>query len=334
MGWIARERMMFISVSALLISSLLLRRIPSYSLSDLKTVYFLFLLFTTTRSLERSEFFDSIAFKLRGRRAHGIVFASAFLSALVTNDVSLFITVPITLSLDIPSGDKEKLVILEAIVANGFSALTPFGNPQNIFIHVHYSLKFLRITETIYPLPIAVLLLALLLSGRIRIGLESAKYNLSKGWWVDLISLIIVALAVIDLVPDFLTVVSLAIVLRRPSVLKGIDYPLLITFLAFFGFTDNLKSFLNVSISGKTVFLSTVALSQLISNVPATLIMADFTSDWKGILWGSNVGGFGTLVASLANLIAYRMYGFSVLKFTLYNIAFLVMGITLGLIFT
>ena len=328
---ILKDKLFLISISALIVSCLLLRKLPSYDLSDLSTVYFLFLLFLSTKSLETTGVFSRIAWSFGGRSGMCIIIATGFLSALVTNDVALLIAVPITVALDMNSRDKEKLVILETIVANGFSALTPFGNPQNVFIHFHYSLGSLSIPLTVFPLSISTLLLAAVLARDCRIERDIEISPPRIGWifWFDLLFFSIVLLAILDLIPDPVSLISLLyFVLIRKKSLKLVDYPLLFSFLAFFGFTDNVSHALNLVLrSPNTVFLTSLSLSQVISNVPATLVLADFTRDWRALLWGVSVGGFGTLVASMANLISYRMFKFDLVRFTLYNVVFLVLGI-------
>jgi len=129
-------------------------------------------------------------------------------------------------------------------------------------------------------------------------------------------------------------VLAVLLFLRSRLFLK-VDYFLLGTFFCFFGFTDNLSSYLKVGeLSGAKLFWISSLLSQIMSNVPTALLLSDFTSDWKSLLWGVSVGGFGTLIASMANLIAYRLYVREVkepdrrflLKFHLYSFGFFLVG--------
>jgi len=120
-----------------------------------------------------------------------------------------------------------------------------------------------------------------------------------------------------------------------------IDYFLLATFLAFFGFTDNLMHILSFNLQNSTqVFLYSALASQVISNVPSALLFAEFTSDWRALLWGVSVGGYGTLISSLANLISYHLYKAYcndsksyLLRFHFYNFLVFLMGILVYFIF-
>jgi len=119
----------------------------------------------------------------------------------------------------------------------------------------------------------------------------------------------LVLLVVVRILPFAAVVPPILYALIFDRKALGVDYPLLATFLFFFGFADNIKALVSPMIehSGH-VFLFSALTSQAMSNVPATLLFGKFTADWKALLWGVNVGGFGSLFGSLANLIAYRVY--------------------------
>ena len=121
--------------------------------------------------------------------------------------------------------------------------------------------------------------------------------------------LVIVALTVLRVLPLAFGVLVLVYALIFDRKAMRVDYGLLLTFLCFFGLTENIKPLLNVDIEhSRHIFLFSALLSQIMSNVSATLLFAKFTTQWKALLWGANVGGFGNLVSSFANLIAYKFY--------------------------
>ena len=124
-----------------------------------------------------------------------------------------------------------------------------------------------------------------------------------------LVVLAIFVLSIVQILPLWLgVVILLGIFIVERGKIRA-DYLLLATFALFFGFTDNLKVLLSTTLAyPHHVFLLSSLLSQVISNVPAALLLADFTDKWNALLWGVSVGGFGSLVGSLANLIAYRLY--------------------------
>lgn len=312
-AFVKDEWLFLIAVLGLLLTSAYLHRVPSYSRSDLEILYILFILFIVTNGLQRHGVISGIARKLeRGRFvAAKMVIVTFFLSMFVTNDVALISIVPLTMMLHI--NNIEWLIILEALAANAGSALSPFGNPQNLYIYWFYNVPFSEFVVTI--IPFSALFLIFLLIGAFLINSnkishkDSAQEKLKTPAFIYLGMLIVFILAVLRVLPLVigLGVIFYALFFDRRSM--KVDYILLATFACFFGFTDNLQIILSgVLAHPHHVFLLAVGLSQVISNVPTALLLADFTAHWKSLLWGVSVGGFGTLVASLANLIAYRLY--------------------------
>jgi len=312
--FVLKERLLFASALGLLASSLYLKRVPPYSYEDGEVLLILWSLFTVIKGLERSGFFPFVAgFLARGRGA-GIKFVlgTAVLSTIITNDVAVLIVVPLVLRLDIEK--KEWLVILVISAANAGSALTPFGNPQNLFIYWFYNVEPAAFLGTVAPLVLlfsAVLLLAALFFGKkARTRRErSAPVHAPGLLHLYLFFLAVTVGAVLKLLPIAACGLVLLYALGWDRKSLKVDYALLLTFACFFGLTGNLKSVLAGRLEhAGNVFLFSALLSQFMSNVPATLLLADFTTNWKALLWGVSVGGFGSLVASLANLIGYRLY--------------------------
>jgi Na+/H+ antiporter NhaD/arsenite permease-like protein len=236
--------------------------------------------------------------------------ATFLLSMVITNDVPLVVVVPLTMLLDVPF--KGSIVILEALAANAGSALTPFGNPQNLFIYWHYHVNPLSFVLAILPFSLffaLVLAIASIRLGRGERGKGTEEVKVEKNAFVYIVLLLVLVLVVLRIFPIW---TGVAVLLYAASIdlrsLK-IDYFLLVTFLCFFGVADNLKVMLpSIIARSKNTFLISALVSQVISNVPAAILLADFTSKWKALLWVTNVGGFGSLVGSLANLIAYKLY--------------------------
>ena len=312
-GLIQEEWLLVSSAFGLVATSLIVRRLPSYSPSDFEILYILLILFLITTGLQRHGVLRRIARRVEsgGFISIKLVLATFFFAMVVTNDVALMALVPLTILLNIPH--KAWLVIAEALAANAGSALSPFGNPQNLFIYWHYDIPFADFITTI--LPFSLVFLALLVLGAMMIRargnpLATSKPNaLSRSAWFYIFALFIFALAVLRVLPLAIgaVVILYAIILDRDSL--RVDYALLLTFACFFGFTDNLQVLLESRLAHPHhVFLLAAFLSQIISNVPAALLLADFTDHWQALLWGVSVGGFGSLVGSLANLIAYRIY--------------------------
>lgn len=307
------EWLLIVSAFGLLSTSLYLHRFPSYSLSDFEILYILYVLFVVTTGLQKHHIVEKIAQRLeRGRAISAkLVLSTFFFSMLVTNDVALLSIVPLTMLLHVER--KEWLIILEILAANAGSALSPFGNPQNLFIYWLYEIPFGEFVKTIAPFSAVFLLL--LLAGAFVINTEGKSSNtgtpkkLSLSSYFYIGALFLFALAILRVIPLAVGWLILLYALAADRSSLQVDYALLFTFGCFFGFTDNLQVLLTDILSRPHhVFLLSTLLSQVISNVPAALLLADFTTHWKPLLWGVSVGGFGSLVGSLANLIAYRIY--------------------------
>ena len=338
---IIEEKLLIFVFLGAFFTSIWLRRFPKYSLSDLKVIYSLFVFLLILKGLERSNFFYYIAERLKAAGPFlgiKLIFLTALLAIFVTNDVALLIVVPLTLVLEIK--DRAILVILETITANAASAFTPFGNPQNMFIYYHYHLSafiFLKVISPFVLFSLSLVLIVGLVKARGKfLSLErNNNVKLNKiNCFVYLSLSVLFILAILKIFPLTIGLAALVYVLFLDRRSFAIDYFLLATFFVFFGFTDNLIQIFNFKLSNSQfVFSTSILLSQLISNVPATLFLADFTSNWQALLWGVSVGGFGSVVGSLASLISYKFYKSKfpqakfLLRFHLYNFAFLFLGI-------
>jgi len=230
---------------------------------------------------------------------------------------------------------KGILVILEALAANAGSALTPIGNPQNLFIYWIYAIHPAQFVMNIAPFSLFFFILIsfatyLLAGNETRQKPKLLKVEIHSKAYSYLILLVTLILVVLHLLPVFFSMIVFIYALLFDRRSLKVDYALLLTFICFFGLADNLKDVFSSDINrSANIFLYTAGLSQIISNVPATLLLSKFTSQWDALLWGSNVGGFGSLVASLANLIAYKLYishGASKNKRVSFTVLFLVMG--------
>ena len=308
-----KEWLLISSIIATLSTSLYLKRFPSYSHSDFEVLFILFLLFIIIKGLENSRFFLMIG-KIIEQGSFiplKLVCITAVLSMFVTNDVSLLIIVPLTLTLNITN--KGFIVILEALAANAGSAMTPFGNPQNIFIYWFYHIHFLDFLKTIFPFTLVSLSIILPFSLIVKVKKTEKRAeqdeSFNKNILLHMIFLFIMIMIIFHFLPLWFGFFPLLFYILFQRKNFNIDYILIATFFFFFGFTDNLKLIIDLKINNPhQVFLFSALLSQFISNVPSALLFSDFTNNWKALLWGVNVGGYGNLVGSLANLIAYRIY--------------------------
>ncbi len=282
-----------------------------------------------------------------------LTFAIFFLSSFITNDVSLLAFVPITIAL-FTETERERYIIdvvaLETISANLGSLLTPFGNPQNLFLFDKMEISGKDFVLTMLPIYITSLILLALsllfvfrkdLRDELVIKVENEEnVEKNKGMMMFYFCLLIFTLFAVLGYANWLTVFIFfmaMILLFDRSILKRVDWMLLLTFLCFFIFSTNLSQ--NKSVNGylsKIVngheFISSLVLSQVISNVPSAILLEPFSTNLKALLYGVDVGGLGTLVASLSSLIAFRLYSKSkdarkmhfFAVFTLWNVVFLI----------
>ncbi|ANF23422.1 SLC13 family permease [Thermococcus piezophilus] len=334
------EWLFSLSVSGLVLISLVTQRIPHYSTDDFQVVFTLFVFLVIVNGLQRENVLRFLAANFQGNLgAVKLVAITGILSIFVTNDAALITMVPLTLVIDFE--DAALVVILETLMANAVSALTPFGNPQNLFIYYHYNVSPADFVHTILPFVLVMSLVILFMSLRVRANPEvEFSGKPSREGWIYVGMFLLFIAAVLKIVPLWVGVIVLGYALLFDRRRLRVDYFLLGTFLAFFGFTDNVSHLLRFELEfPHQTFFTAAFLSQIMSNVPSALLIADFTSDWKALLWGVNVGGFGTLIASLANLISYRIYSSHrnkertyLIRFHLYSFSLFLLGIILYLV--
>lgn len=251
-----------------------------------------------------------------------LVFLPFFCSMVITNDVSLITFVPfglIVLRMAAQERLAVPLVILQTLAANLGSMLTPMGNPQNLYLYGKSGISFGELCGYMLPYVLlsGVLLTALILMHRPvaipEISLD-VPMNSPRLLTLSTLGFVICLLGIFKLVSPtaIAAVILIFLLLTDRALLREIDYSLLGTFLALFIFIGNLGAvagFQNLlsSLLDGHVELVAVLTSQVISNVPAALLLSGFTTQWKPLIVGCNLGGLGTLIASMASLISYKM---------------------------
>ena len=310
--FVLKEWLVIASGAGFALTTLYTKHFPIYSVNEIEVLFILFVLFVVINGLQKSGLILRAAQNIEKGRAIPLklLLGTFFLSMLVTNDIALIVIVPLTLSLNI--NQKDILVILEALAANSGSALTPFGNPQNLYIYWFYNVPPDTFIKTISPFSLLFLGLLIVSSILIRIRndlYEDQVHKIDKKAYLYGVLLIVVLLTVFRIFPVSIGIVVILFALVFDRKALRIDYALLLSFFFFFGIADNLKTILSSEVShSEHIFLFSALVSQVMSNVPTTLLFAKFTSNWQALLWGSNAGGFGSLFGSLANLIAYKLY--------------------------
>lgn len=258
--------------------------------------------------------------------ALGLVAASAVLSMAITNDVALFIAVPLTLAMcRIAHLPAARLVVFEALAVNVGSALTPIGNPQNIFLWQRSGVPFAAFVSAMLPLVAALALVLLALAAwafpgtPVRLRGERQAIELDVPLLVVSLGLYAPFLALADRhhVGWGLALVGVTFLALRPHLVRDVDWGLLLVFVLMFVDLRGLADLPAVRgwVAGlalelpKHLYAAGIVASQAVSNVPATIALGEYSRDWRTLAFAVNVGGFGLAIGSLANLIALRMLG-------------------------
>ena len=281
-----------------------------------------------------------------------------FCSMFITNDVALIMFVPMTLEIFAHSKRRGLIfvIVMETLAANLGSMLTPIGNPQNLYIYSFYQLDMLDFFRYVLPIGAVsyVMLIGLTLlskNSRIDIALEPKIQlrNLAKPLLYYIILFLVCIATVLHFLDYricFLSVLAATFIADK-KILAKVDYGLLLTFVCFFVFVGNLdridaiKNALSLFLQGR-VFIVSALCSQIISNVPAAMMISPFTTDVQPLLLGVNVGGLGTPVASLASLISFKLYSKSenpapgkyLGVFTVYNLTLLLLLSAIAMLVT
>ncbi len=322
-----RDTVLTVSLALALVSSLFFRPRLAYIDFSVLGMLLSFMLvvagFRQLRVLEKAA--GVLFFRCRTTRhaAAVLVWLTFFMSMLVTNDVALLIFVPLTLITGKQiKMDVGRIVIFQTLAANLGSACTPMGNPQNLFIYYHYNLTAGYFFSVLGPLSVlSALWLALLVHGLPSRKLQMESHSIETGPRPRILLfsalLFLCLLSVMHLVsPLICTAVVVAVVLVTDrQLLKQADYSLLLTFAAFFIFIGNLSHWEAIRQlhhylhhARGIVYLTGIVASQFISNVPAAMLLAGFTRNAWELLLGVDVGGLGTLIASMASVISYKLY--------------------------
>lgn len=325
--FLKKESVLVIALSLATISCFIAT--PKLSYIDFKVLILLFNLMIVVAAFKELSVLDSIAISLlkkcKSYRAIStiLVFITFISAMIVTNDVALLTFVPLSIVVARKANiNVLKIVIFQTLAANLGSSFTPMGNPQNLFIYSFYNLKpvdFFVITGPILLLSIAFLLLLINRDKKmdLSIDLKDVKIDNKNHIFIFTVLFLIILLSVFHLIDYKLTFVItvLTVLVLNKKLFSQVDFSLLITFIGFFIFVGNISTLDSVETfmesllkSGKSTFITSILSSQVISNVPATMLLSGFTDHVKALLLGANIGGMGTLIASLASVISYKIY--------------------------
>lgn len=366
-GFLKKETVLVISLFLAIISMLFVFPNKEYiNYIDFRVLCVLFMLMLVVCALNNIGFLDRIAKKLISkvlnfRQLYIVLVLLCFFSSMfITNDVALITFVPFTINVLSCCKMKKKMIrviVMETIAANLGSMLTPIGNPQNLFIYSNYNMdiKSFFIIMLPYATSALILIIALIIfdkDGKSKIEsipniiVDTPRYGLKVFYFLALFAL---ALLVVVFKFDYriiTPIVVLLVVIINYRLLFKVDYSLLMTFVFFFIFIGNsgqiesIKETLILLVNGNE-FAFGLTLSQIFSNVPATMLLSGFTKNNIPLLIGVNIGGLGTLIASMASLISYKFYANEqnskklnyLLEFTILNILFMTILVVIYIIF-
>lgn len=329
---------------------------------DFKTLACLFCLMASVMGFLHEGMLEKVSLLLSARLHDSrkltlfLVFSCYFFAMFVTNDVALVTIIPITLAILSTCGFERQtafIVILQTIAANIGSSLTPIGNPQNLYLFSYYKMTLGNFLMTIFPIVFAgglLLALSCLLVPAMELQSPAVPSTspLRKQKLILYSVLFLISIAsVFDWIPyPIATVIIFATLwITNTQILAKVDYSLLATFAFIFIFVGNIGqieviyAFLSSITQDHTLFVA-ILTSQITSNVPAAVLLSGFTGNAHQLLTGVNIGGMGTLIASMASVISYKIYigtykkdNVKYLKlFTLWNLLFLIVLSVLGVL--
>ena len=377
LNWIKKETVLTIAAILALISMFFVTPDRQYiDYLDVKSLVILFCFMAVVAGLTNIGAFAWLADRMLSRvqsirsLAIVLVMLSFFFSMLITNDVALITFVPLTIVL-LNTLDKEikdkwmiPIVVLQTVAANMGSMLTPVGNPQNLYLYGISGMECTTFISIMLPYTgIALVLLIVLIflfdfrakkcdeanakTGSIACIKADKNVNIDKKMLILYLllcfPLFLTVLRCLDYKILFV-IILIAIGIFDRKIFTKVDYSLLFTFVAFFIFIGNMgrieefSGLLSKVIEGREVITAALS-SQIISNVPAALLLSGFTSDYKSLIIGTNIGGLGTLIASMASLISYKLItrenpdikGKYMVMFTWVNVLFLVVMLAIVL---
>ena len=353
-GFVKKNIVMLIALLAAIITMFFVPPDKQYlNYFDYKTLTCLFCTLAIVCALKNIHFFYMLAHKIVQlfKNARMSVLALTYItfigSMLIANDMALLTFLPLGFLVLTTTG-KEKYMaftfIMQNIAANLGGMLTPFGNPQNLYLYTKFNIptgEFMSIMAL--PFIVAILLITLSCIIFVKnepLEVKDEKIELSPARTV--IYLILFALSIVivfRVIPYFigLIVIPAALLIMDRKVLRMVDYPLLLTFVFFFIFSGNMaridavRNIFSMLLEKSTLLVSVIS-CQFISNVPSAILLSQFTENYRELLLGVNIGGTGTLIASLASLITFREYvkhnpkktGYYVALFSAFNFAFLI----------
>ena len=353
-NFVKKNTVMVIALVAALVSCIFVPFDKEYiGYFDFKTLTCLFCVLAVVCALKNIKFFYTLAKKIvqKFKNARMSVIALVYItfigSMLIANDMALLTFLPLGYFVLSETG-KEKYMaftfIMQNVAANLGGMLTPFGNPQNLYLYNKFhidNLEFVQIMAVPFVLSIAMITVCCMIF--VKPEQLEMKYDIGhlprRKTALYLILFALSVIIVFRVIPYWIGLIVITVVLLfvDRSALKKVDYPLLLTFVFFFIFAGNVarigivKEFFSM-LMDKSALLFSILSCQVMSNVPSAILLSQFTENYHDLLLGVNIGGVGTLISSLASLITFREYTkhnpgrtkYYIKVFSAYNFLFLI----------
>ncbi len=330
LGFIAKNTVMMVALLAALVTSFLVPPDREYlGYFDFKTLTCLFSVLAVVCALKNIRFFYILArkivqcFKNTRYSILALVYITFIGSMLIANDMALLTFLPLGYLVLMTTGEKRYMAftfVMQNIAANLGGMLTPFGNPQNLFLYSKFNIpagEFMVIMLPLFILAVTLITLCCFIFVKSHpLQIREEPVYLPKGKTVLLLALFGFSIAIVFRgIPYWtgLIIIPGVLLFVDRKALKDVDYPLLLTFVFFFIFSGNMAriEIVREFFSGlmeKSTLLFSIMSCQVISNVPSAILLSQFTDNYRELLYGVNIGGVGTLISSLASLITFREY--------------------------
>lgn len=353
LGFCKKNIVMLIALAAAVVTSLIVPPDKEYlEYFDLKTLTCLFCVLAVVCALKNIRFFYMLAYKIVQLCGNArisvlaLVYITFIGSMLIANDMALLTFLPLGF-LVLTSTGKEKYMaftfIMQNIAANLGGMLTPFGNPQNLYLYSKFNIptsEFMAIMAPPFVLAIILITICCLVFVKAeQLEIKDEKITLPAGRTAIYLVLFALSIVIVFRIISYwigLIVIPAVLMFMDRKALKAVDYPLLLTFVFFFIFAGNMarieiiRDIFSMLLEKSTLLFSVIS-CQFISNVPSAILLSQFTENYADLLVGVNIGGAGTLIASLASLITFREYakhnpkkiGYYIGVFSAFNFAFL-----------
>ncbi len=319
---------------------------------DYKTLACLFCVLAVVCALKNIRFFYLLAQTIVARFRNAricilmLVYITFLGSMLIANDMALLTFLPLGYFVLHTTGKEKYLAftfIMQNIAANLGGMLTPFGNPQNLYLYTRFQIpngRFLAIMAPPFVLSVVLITLLCLVFVRAEpLAIPEKRERLPRGRTILYLCLFALSIAIVFRGIPYLVgaaIIVAVLLFADRGALRAVDYPLLLTFVFFFLFAGNMARIdavqrLFSALLARSPLLVSVASCQVISNVPSAILLSQFVTDYRPLLLGVNIGGVGTLISSLASLITFREYthlnpgkgGAYLVKFSAFNFFFL-----------